>query len=128
MRPAVQSRLNAWPELFVKSVSGATMRCPNLRQNLEPLCPTHFLKMEPISGGSESRYACRERGCTFCWQWDTGYFLWEDEQLRLPVNARDLMKPALNRDHGYLYLESIEAGKKIWKCPVQDCPNFLVES
>lgn len=108
--------------------SGATMQSPTLRRDLQPLCPDHFEKMEPgVAGKPDSKYACTKRGCAFCWQWDTGYFLWEDGEVELPPNATALMRPALDSNHGYLYIASIHQGQRVWKCPVQDCPNTLVD-
>ena len=100
---------------------------PTFRKDLHPLCPSHLQPMRPVTGQPDSRYHCAEPGCTFCWQWDIGYFLWEDGQLKLAPNADSLMKQGLNRDHGYFYIEAVESGKKIWRCPVENCANTLME-
>jgi hypothetical protein len=112
----------------VERLRNDRMRGPTLRHQLFPLCPIHLQPMQPTGLDTpDLRYACGTRGCAFCWQRDLGYFLWENGELRFPDNAPSLMKQALDRNHGYLYIESVAEGKRIWRCPVQDCPTSLVE-
>jgi hypothetical protein len=83
--------------------------------------------MQPVADRPDLRYDCADPACPFCWQWDMGYFLWENGEVKLAPNAGSLMKQGLNRDHGYFYIEAVEGGQKIWRCPVQDCRSKLVE-
>ena len=56
---------------------------------------------------SNSTYVCVEAGCTFQWGMQEGYFQVKDGVMKYPANAHQLLKPALVREHGYLYIASI---------------------
>ena len=79
---------------------------------------------------SNSTYVCVEAGCTFQWGRQEGYFQVKDGIMKYPANAHQLLKPALVREHGYLYIASIADGthqKRTWRCAVKDCPNIIVD-
>jgi hypothetical protein len=82
------------------------------------------------SGKSHSTYVCGEAGCRFHWRMQEGYFQQMDRIMAYPTNAHQLLKPALVREHGYMYLATIEDGppqKRTWRCAVKDCANVIVE-
>jgi hypothetical protein len=59
-----------------------------------------------------------------------GYFRQTDGIMAYPTNAHQLLKPALVREHGYLYIASMADGpplKRTWRCAVKDCPNMIVD-
>jgi hypothetical protein len=104
------------------------MPSSRLQSNLRPLCPDHYEPMSPADQArSDGRYCCSSAGCRFCWQWDSGYFIWEDGRIEYPPSAIQLVRPALIREHGYLYISSFENGERTWQCPAQGCVNTLRE-
>jgi hypothetical protein len=79
---------------------------------------------------SNSTYGCREAACTFHWRRQEGYFHERDGIMAYPPNTQQLLRPALVREHGYLYIALIADGtppRRTWKCAVKDCPNMIVE-
>jgi hypothetical protein len=40
-----------------------------------------------------------------------------------------ILKPALVREHGYLYIDAVEGSPQMrtWRCAVTDCPNTIVD-
>ena len=79
---------------------------------------------------SNSTYVCVEAGCTFQWRMQEGYFQVKDGVMKYPANAHQLLKPALVREHGYLYIASIADGphqKRTWRCAAKDCSNIIVD-
>ena len=101
-----------------------------LRSDLEPLCPVHQVPMRLIPDQSNSTYICGQAGCTFRWRVQEGYFQQKDGIVRYPSNAHQLLRPALVREHGYMYIAAMEDGparKRTWRCAVKDCPNMIVD-
>jgi hypothetical protein len=79
---------------------------------------------------SSSTYVCGESSCSFHWRIQEGYFEVKDGVMKYPANAHQLLKPALVREHGYLYIASIADGphqKRTWRCAVKDCLNMIVD-
>ena len=79
---------------------------------------------------SNCTYRCGEASCAFRWRMQEGYFQQKDGIMAYPTNAHQLLKPALVREHGYMYIAAIEDGlpqKRTWRCSVKDCPNMIVE-
>ena len=72
-------------------------------------------------------YRCTRNSCTFRWMWNDGYFHWQDGRVEYPANADKLLKPALVREHGYLFIESIKGKARVWRCAVQGCDNTIVD-
>ena len=101
------------------------MSAPVIRPDLHPLCPVHFLRMVEDENVAFCRYVCPEPSCVFCWRWDMGYFEVKNAQIDLP--SPSLTKRALKHEHGYFYLESVEGSRRVWKCPVQGCPNSVID-
>jgi hypothetical protein len=44
-------------------------------------------------------------------------------------DAHRFLKPALVRDHGYMYIDAVAklSGTRTWRCAVKDCANTIVE-
>jgi hypothetical protein len=45
-------------------------------------------------------------------------------------DAHQFLKPALLREHGYLYIALVQGAsprQRTWRCAVKDCPNMIVE-
>lgn len=77
-----------------------------------------------------STYICSEASCTFRWRMQDGYFQQMDAAIKYPTNTHQLLKPALVREHGYMYIAAIAAGppeKRTWQCAVKNCPNTIVD-
>jgi hypothetical protein len=75
-------------------------------------------------------YICGEIGCLLCWRVEDGYFQQKDGKMAYPPNAHQLLKPALVREHGYLYIAAIaeeSPQERTWRCAVKDCPNMIIE-
>jgi hypothetical protein len=74
-------------------------------------------------------YVCPEEGCTFHWRYQDGYFQVNDGVVHYPPDAHRFLMPALVREHGYLYIASVEGSpqRRTWRCAVKDCPNTVVE-
>ena len=66
-------------------------------------------------------------GCTFRWECKNGYFHQHDGIVMYPTSIHQVLKPALIREHGYMYIASVEKHKQTWRCAVKDCPNMLVD-
>ena len=47
--------------------------------------------------------------------------------MRYPSNIHRVLKPALIREHGYMYIASVEECNRTWRCAVKDCPNLIVD-
>ena len=52
-----------------------------------------------------------------------------DGVIHYPQDAYRFLKPALLREHGYLYIASVEEShqKRTWLCAVKDCPNTVAD-
>src|SRR3984893_3117935 len=101
-----------------------------LRVDLHPLCPIHDTLMKGAdTAEAEATYACAEPGCNFRWEWKSGYFCADDGRVGNPGNPHQFLKPALIREHGYLYIASIDRPERqrTWRCAVKDCQNVIVD-
>jgi hypothetical protein len=101
-----------------------------LRPDIRPLCPIHYIAMTAAdSGRADTAHFCIEHECSFQYRWNSGYLCVENDRVSYPGGAHDLLKPALIREHGYLYVASFEPAtrQRIWHCPVNDCPNTIVD-
>jgi hypothetical protein len=78
---------------------------------------------------ADLEYVCPEEGCRFHWRVQDGYFQVIDGTVHYPPDAHQFLKLALVREHGYLYIASVEGSpqKRTWRCAVKDCPNAVVD-
>ncbi|OLE13864.1 MAG: hypothetical protein AUG89_03995 [Acidobacteria bacterium 13_1_20CM_4_56_7] len=84
--------------------------------------------MLPHTSQPEAGFACAEQGCTFQWKWDMGYFYLKAGRVEYPTDIHRLLKPALVREHGYMYIASVDEQKRrTWRCAVKDCPSLLID-
>jgi hypothetical protein len=85
--------------------------------------------MKGNNDGSNPDFACSEAACTFHWRVLDGYFQRNDGKIEYSSDAYLFLKPALVREHGYLYIASVNGSpqKRTWRCAVKDCPNTVVE-
>jgi hypothetical protein len=74
-------------------------------------------------------FLCSEEGCTFHWRFQDGYFQVNDGVIYYPPDAYQFLKPALVREHGYLYIASVDGSPpmRTWHCAVKSCPNTVVD-
>jgi hypothetical protein len=74
-------------------------------------------------------FLCSEEGCTFHWRFRDGYFQVTDGVIHYPPDTHQFLKPALVREHGYLYIASVEGSpqKLTSRCAVKDCPNTMAD-
>jgi hypothetical protein len=99
-----------------------------LNPDIHPLCPEHCGEMQPQGPvGPDVVFACAKNDCTFRWQWREGYFYEDGGQASYPSNIHEVLKPALIREHGYMYIASIEEHQRTWRCAVKDCPNTIID-
>jgi hypothetical protein len=82
-----------------------------------------------MNAGGNRDYVCSEDGCTFHWRFENGYFHRKDGTVQYPDNVYQLLKPAFLREHGYMYIASIEEPPhmRTWRCAVLDCRNKIVD-
>lgn len=78
---------------------------------------------------AEPEYLCSEQACTYFWRLQDGYFQIKDGAMFYAPDAHQFLKPALVREHGYLFIEAVEEStqKRTWRCAVQGCENVLVD-
>ena len=79
---------------------------------------------------SNPAYICGEARCPFCWRFEDGYFHENGGKVVYPDNTHELLKPALVREQGYLYIAAISDGppqKRTWRCAVKDCANTIID-
>jgi hypothetical protein len=103
---------------------------PPLRTDIRPLCPRHDARMNGNNDATDQDFVCPEQGCTFHWRFLDGYFQLNDGVVHYPPDAYQFLKPALLREHGYLYIALVQGAsprKRAWRCAVKDCPNMIVE-
>jgi hypothetical protein len=93
------------------------------RDDLQPLCVVHLTQMRRQAGGYS--FFCSDSRCSINWRRDVGYFYLKDGNLTFPKDMTDWLRPAVQVEHGYLYLSAIRDDIKIWQCSVKDCPNIL---
>ena len=83
--------------------------------------------MQPQSAAKSSVvFGCPERVCSFNWHWRDGYLCQEDGRATYPTNVHKVLKPALIREHGYMYIASVDGHKRTWRCAVRGCSSTIV--
>jgi hypothetical protein len=99
---------------------------PQVRHNILPLCPTHNRQM---NADGNRDYACSKVGCMFHWRFEEGYFCRKRRIVHYPANIYQLLKPAFRREHGYMYIASLQEAlhERTWRCAVVDCANKIVD-
>jgi hypothetical protein len=99
---------------------------PQVRPDILPLCPTHHVQM---NADGDRGYACTEDHCVFHWRFEEGYFQRKDGTVQYPDDVYQLLKPAFLREHGYMYIASMQkpSHKRTWRCAVVDCQNKIVD-
>jgi hypothetical protein len=85
------------------------------------------MKIDKHIGDSE--YVCSEEDCMFHWRFQDGYFQLKDGKPFYSAESCQFLKPALVREHGYLYIAEVEGSPQMrtWRCAVTDCPNTIVD-
>jgi hypothetical protein len=98
---------------------------PPLRADIHPLCPIHNL---PMNAERNRGFACSRDGCLFRWGFEEGYFQQENGTVQYPNDVYQLLKPAFLREHGYMYIASIQEPPhmRTWRCAVVDCRSKIV--
>ena len=98
------------------------------RANLRPLCPDDYHPMHP-EPDSSGTFRCTHSGCRFLFARHIGYYTLERGVVVPPPDTIRLLRPALIREHGYLFISEIDfaAKTRTWRCTVKDCPNTLTD-
>ena len=97
---------------------------------VRPLCPAHYAPMKATEGaGAEATYACAEHQCRFHWKRESGYFCIEDGRVAYPTYVHQILKLAPIREHGYMYIASVEGPprQRTWRCAMKDCQSVIVD-
>jgi hypothetical protein len=56
-------------------------------------------------------------------------FAWTMDAWRTATNVHQILKLAPLREHGYMYIASVEGPprQRMWRCAMKDCQNVIVD-